>query len=75
MVDEEGQERGDGALGQVGAAVAAGEDEDAPAVDALAERDGGCGDGGQRTTPSSRRATTRSRARSGGQWWPVRMCR
>ena len=66
LVDEEGQQRGDRALGHVGARMPGGEDRQPAAVEPGAHR---------AATPSSAMRSTPSRARSASQPWPRRRWR
>ena len=66
LVDEEGQQRGDRALGHVGAGMPGGEDREAAAVEPRAHR---------AATPSRAMRSTPPRARSASQPWPRRRWR
>ena len=66
LVDEEGQQRWDRALGHVRAGMPGGEDREAAAIEPRAHR---------AATPSSAMRSTPSRARSASQPWPRRRWR
>ena len=66
LVDEEGQQRWDRALGHVRAGMPGGEDRQAAAIEPRAQR---------AATPSSAMRSTPSRARSASQPWPRRRWR
>jgi hypothetical protein len=69
--DQGGQQRRDGALAEVGAAVGEGEGTIArPSIEGVAR-----GGGAHLVTPATSSSTTCDRARSGSQRWPSRMWR